>query len=147
MSNLVANILQPLQFGIIDLVRKISGVAQFGLAIWYLPPPPPVLLLIITMSNLPIFQPLLLFGTRGYIFKVKQITANLTNPCFILATFWTCFFTVHFQVLMMKKLCYKCCNKRFTTGDNGSVQSHDKEESEVNSIITANSGAHTFSYT
>ena len=38
---------------------------------------------------------------------------------------------------------YKYYNKRITTRDNGNVQSHDKEESKLNSIITANSGAHT----
>ena len=41
------------------------------------------------------------------------------------------------------KLSYKYYNKRITTRDNGKVQSHDKEESKLNSAITANSGAHT----
>ena len=45
--------------------------------------------------------------------------------------------------MMMKKLSYKYYNKRITTRDNGKVQSHDKEESKLNSTITANSGAHT----
>ena len=44
---------------------------------------------------------------------------------------------------MMKKLSYKYYNKRITTRDNGNVQSHDKEESKLNSTITASSGAHT----
>ena len=42
-----------------------------------------------------------------------------------------------------KKLSYKYYNKQITTRDNGNVQSHDKEESKLNSTITANSGAHT----
>ena len=41
------------------------------------------------------------------------------------------------------KLSYKYYNKRITTRDNGKVQSHDKEESKLNSTIIANSGAHT----
>ena len=39
---------------------------------------------------------------------------------------------------MMKKLSYKYYNKQITTRDNGNVQSHDEEESELNSTITAN---------
>ena len=42
-----------------------------------------------------------------------------------------------------EKLSYKYYNKRITTRDNGNVQSHDKEESKLNSTITASSGAHT----
>ena len=45
-----------------------------------------------------------------------------------------------------EKLRYKYYNKRITTGDNGKVQSHDKEESKLNSTITANSGAHTLTH-
>ena len=47
---------------------------------------------------------------------------------------------------MMKKLGYKYCNKRITTRNNGNVQSHDQEESKLNSTITANSGAHTLTH-
>ena len=51
---------------------------------------------------------------------------------------------------MMKKLSYKYYNKRITTPDNGkshdNVQSHDKEESKLNSTIIANSGAHTLTH-
>ena len=47
---------------------------------------------------------------------------------------------------MMNKLSYKYCNKQITTRDNGDVQSHDKEESRLNSTITANSGAHTLTH-
>ena len=36
--------------------------------------------------------------------------------------------------------------KRITTRDNVNVQSHDKEESKLNSTITANSGAHTLTH-
>ena len=39
-----------------------------------------------------------------------------------------------------EKLSYKYYNKRITARDNGKVQSHDKEESKLNSTITANSG-------
>ena len=45
-----------------------------------------------------------------------------------------------------EKLSYKYYNKRIITRDNGKVQSHDKEESELNSTITANSGAHTLTH-
>ena len=44
---------------------------------------------------------------------------------------------------MMKKLSYKYYNKRITTRDNGNVQSHDKEESKLNSSINSNTAAHT----
>ena len=47
---------------------------------------------------------------------------------------------------MMKRLSYKYYNKRITTRDNGNVQSHDKEESKLNSTITANSGAHILTH-
>ena len=42
-----------------------------------------------------------------------------------------------------EKLSYKYYNKRITTRDNGKVQSHDKEESKLNSTSTANNGVHT----
>ena len=42
-----------------------------------------------------------------------------------------------------EKLSYKNYNKRITTCDNGNGQFHDKEKSKLNSIITANNGAHT----
>ena len=45
-----------------------------------------------------------------------------------------------------EKLSYKYYNKRITTRDNGKVQSHDKEESKLNSTITANSCAHTLTH-
>ena len=45
-----------------------------------------------------------------------------------------------------EKLSYKYYNKRITTRDNGNVQSHDKEESKLNSTITTNSGAHTLTH-
>ena len=47
---------------------------------------------------------------------------------------------------MMKTLSYKYYNKRITTRDNGNVQSHDKEESKLNSTVAANSGAHTLTH-
>ena len=53
----------------------------------------------------------------------------------------------HFTVpLMMKKLSYKYYNKQITTCDNSNVQSHDQEESKLNSTINARSGAHTLTY-
>ena len=45
-----------------------------------------------------------------------------------------------------EKLSYKYYIKRITTRDNGKVQSHDKEESKLNSTITTNSGAHTLTH-
>ena len=47
---------------------------------------------------------------------------------------------------MMKKLSYKDYNKRITTRNNVTIQSHDQEESELNSIINANSDAHTLTH-
>ena len=47
---------------------------------------------------------------------------------------------------MMKILSYKHYNKRIATRVNGNVQSHDKEESKLNSTITANSGADTLTH-
>ena len=47
---------------------------------------------------------------------------------------------------MMKKLRYKYCNERITNRGNGNVESHDQEESKLNSTIKANSGAHTLTH-
>ena len=47
---------------------------------------------------------------------------------------------------MMKKLRYMYYNKRVTTRNNSNVQSHDQEESRLNSTINANSGAHTLTH-
>ena len=44
---------------------------------------------------------------------------------------------------MMKKSSYKYYNKQIATRGNGNVQSHDQEESKLNSTIKANSGVHT----
>ena len=46
----------------------------------------------------------------------------------------------------MKKLSSKCYYKQNTTRDSGNVQSHDQEESKLNSTIKANSGAHTLTH-
>ena len=43
---------------------------------------------------------------------------------------------------MMKILSYKYYNKQIRTRDNGNVSSHDQGESQLNSTINANSGAH-----
>ena len=45
-----------------------------------------------------------------------------------------------------EKIKLQVFNKRITTRDNGNVQSHDKEESKLNSTITANSGAYTLTH-
>ena len=74
------------------------------------------------------------------LFRVKRITTNSTNPYFILATFWACFFSP-FSSFNDEKLCYKYYNKRITTRENGNVQSHDQGESKLNSTINADSGA------
>ena len=47
---------------------------------------------------------------------------------------------------MMNKLSYKYYNNRITTRENGNVQSHDQEESKLNSTITVNSGAHALTH-
>ena len=47
---------------------------------------------------------------------------------------------------MMEKLSYMDYNKRVTTRDNDNAQSHDQEESKLNSNINANSGAHTLTH-
>ena len=47
------------------------------------------------------------------------------------------FFSVHFQALR-----YKCYYKPITTRDSGNVQSHDLEESKLNSTINMVSGSH-----
>ena len=47
---------------------------------------------------------------------------------------------------MMKKLSHKDYNEGITTRDNGNVQSHDKQESKLNSTINANSGAYTLTH-
>ena len=45
--------------------------------------------------------------------------------------------------LNAEKIQLQVLQERITTCDNGNIQSHDKEESKLNSTITANSGAHT----
>ena len=69
----------------------------------------------------------------------------MRSSYFISETFQTCFL-VHFQALMMKKLRCKYYNKRITTRDNDSVQSHDQQESKLNSTINVNGGAHTLTH-
>ena len=76
------------------------------------------------------------------IIKVK-ITTNLTNLNCILATIRACFFG-SFSSFTDEKLSYKYYNKRITTRDNGNVQSHDQEESKLNSTINANWCSYTF---
>ena len=78
----------------------------------------------------------------AFVLNVKRITTNSTNPYFILATFQTFSFSP-FSSFNDEKLSYKYCNKRITTRDKGNIQSHDQEESNLNSTINANSGAHT----
>ena len=76
----------------------------------------------------------------------KRITTNSTNPYVILVTFRTFFFNPFSSFNDEKKLNYKDSNKQIKTCDNGNVQSHDQEESKMNSTINANSGAHTLAY-
>ena len=47
---------------------------------------------------------------------------------------------------MVKKLSFKYYNKQIKTRDNGSFQSHDQEESKLNSTIKANSDTHTLTH-
>ena len=47
---------------------------------------------------------------------------------------------------MMKKLSYKYWNKWIPFRNNSNVQSHDDEESKLNSTINASSGAHTLTH-
>ena len=47
---------------------------------------------------------------------------------------------------MLKKLGYKYYNKWITTRDSGNVQSHDWEESKLNSTINASKGSHTLKH-
>ena len=77
----------------------------------------------------------------------KMITTNSTNPFFILAMVWTCFFSPFEKIKsIMKKLSYKYYKKQIATPDNGSFQFHDQEESKLNSTISANSGANTLTH-
>ena len=73
------------------------------------------------------------------------MTTNSINP-FLFQRRFERVSSVHFQVLMVKKLRYKYYNERITIPDNGNVQYHDQEESKLNSIIKVNSGAHTLTY-
>ena len=52
----------------------------------------------------------------------------------------------HFQALMMKKIKVKYYNKWITINDNGNIQSHDQEESKLNSTINMSSGTHTLTH-
>ena len=65
---------------------------------------------------------------------------------FISATLRRCVPSVNFPALMMKKLRYKYYNRRITICDNGNVQSHDQEESKLNSTINANSGTRALTH-
>ena len=47
------------------------------------------------------------------------------------------------STLMMKKLMFKNYNKWITIRDKGNVQSHDQDDSKLDSTNIANSGAHT----
>ena len=76
---------------------------------------------------------------------VKLITTKSTKPYFILALFRRVS-SAHFKGLMMKNISYKDYNKQMTTRDNGNVQSHDQEDSKLNSNINADSGAYTLTH-
>ena len=51
-----------------------------------------------------------------------------------------------FKFLDEKKLSYKDYNTQIVARDNGNVQSHDEDESKLNSTISANSGVHTLKH-
>ena len=74
----------------------------------------------------------------------ELIRDNMQN--FISATLRRCVPSVNFPALMMKKLRYKYYNWRITICDNGNVQSHDQEESKLNSTINANSGTRALTH-
>ena len=78
--------------------------------------------------------------------KVKRITTNSTNSCFILATFQMRFFSPFLSFHNEKYYKLEYYNKQITTLDNGNVQSYDKKESKLNSTITTESGAHTLTH-
>ena len=81
------------------------------------------------------------FQVRNHIItycKKWKKNHNLQNPYIILATFWICYFNP-FSSFNDDKY----CNKWITTCENDNVQCNDQEESKLNSIINANSGAHT----
>ena len=48
--------------------------------------------------------------------------------------------------LNAEKIQLQVLQERITTYDNGNIQSHDKEESNMNSTITANTGAHKLTH-
>ena len=82
--------------------------------------------------------------TQSHLVKSKKIITNLTIPYFILVTFQTCFFSpfssFNDEKRKVQVLQYANCN------ENGNVQSHDQEESILNCIINANSGANTLTH-
>ena len=47
---------------------------------------------------------------------------------------------------MIKNVRYNYYNKRILIRDNGNAQSHDQEESKLNSTINGNHGAHTLTH-
>ena len=55
-------------------------------------------------------------------------------------------FVSPFSSFNNEKLSYKYYKKRITTREKGNVQSHDQEESKLNSTINTNSGAHTLTH-
>ena len=87
--------------------------------------------------------------------KFKKSLTNLTNQYFISATFRTCSFIsfssfndnkIRCKYYNKKKKRYKYYNKHIAARNNGNVQSHDEEESKLNSTIYADSGAHTLTH-
>ena len=79
---------------------------------------------------------------RGNLIITSYIKSNLTNSYSIQVTFRTCFFSP-VSSFNDEKIKLQDYNRRITTRDNNNVQSHDQEESKLNSTINANSGAHT----
>ena len=69
----------------------------------------------------------------------------MTFPYFISATCRTYFFSP-FSSFNNEKLRCKYYNKQIATRDNGNVESHDQEESKLNSTNNVNSGPHALTH-
>ena len=82
---------------------------------------------------------------RGNLIITSYIKSNLTNSYSIQVTFRTCFFSP-VSSFNDEKIKLQDYNRRITTRDNNNVQSHDQEESKLNSTINANWCSYTFTW-
>ena len=80
---------------------------------------------------------------RGNLIITSYIKSNFTNSYTIQATFRTCFVSP-VSSFNDEKIKLQDYNRRITTRDNNNVQSHDQEESKLNSTINANWCSYTF---